>query len=541
MFSVPSGEAVSLEPFHYAIIGQTQFSGKTTLIKRLADWVVEQDYQVLIFDTKETEADYAGFGSEIPVCLRETTDSFVLIGLLESMFRRKLTPYYATLSRLTEAASGFEEVIVKAKKLEAETKSSWLRDACRVLYDLLERLQNETSKVETVPNLQLQPGISRMVINDFSIEAQQLIVKNAFEDALSVYRRKLVLVVDEAFKFIPQGYSSPATRAIMNVMTQGAKTGLFGWISTQFLAVTDKDPLKACAVKFLGTQDHITEVKHTLDLIPEARGKFSVEEIMKLKLGHWILVRKRPPLVGVVYSLPAGIQEEVGREVALGKRSPESVRDEFLKVKVTEVNDELYKEKCEQLERENQALKTQNEALLQTKPEFEKHEKRLRFLELKNEDLEKRLRRQEEELKLYDELKSVLRRMFPKGIPENPSLKQQSSDVPSEMLVVTQQPTLSIQKKSASLTLDDSSLEGKIAIVYSESKLPSGKWFTTTDVFSALESHAWSRDPRVGPTLDKFCQWGFLEKHYVGRRPEYRLRITVEDAKAKGLFRELEA
>lgn len=28
LFSVPSGEAVSLEPFHDAIIGQTQFSGK---------------------------------------------------------------------------------------------------------------------------------------------------------------------------------------------------------------------------------------------------------------------------------------------------------------------------------------------------------------------------------------------------------------------------------------------------------------------------------------------------------------------------------
>jgi hypothetical protein len=246
LFTVPSGEVVTLEPFHYAIIGQTQFSGKTTLIKRLSEWVAAQGYKVLIFDTKETEADYAGFGEEVPVCLRETTDSFVLIGLLESMFRRRLTPYYATLSRLTEAAKDFDDIIARAKDLEARTKSSWLKDACRVLYDSLERLKNETAKVETVPKLKLYPGINRMVINDFSLEAQQLIVKNAFEDALTIYKRKLVLVIDEAFKFIPQGYSSAATRAIMNFITQGAKTGLFGWISTQFLAVTDKDPLKAC-------------------------------------------------------------------------------------------------------------------------------------------------------------------------------------------------------------------------------------------------------------------------------------------------------
>ena len=347
LFTVPSGEPVSIEPFHYAIVGQTQFSGKTTLIKRLASWAKDNGFKVLIFDTKEVEADYAGFGREVPVCLRETTDSFVLIGLLESMFRRRLTSYYATLSRLTEEAKGFDDIIERAKEMEAKTRSSWLRDACRVLYDLLERLKAETAKVKTVPRLQLYDGINRMVINEFSLEAQQLIVKNAFEDALRIYKRNLIMVLDEAFKFLPQGYSSPATKAVMHVITQGAKTGLYVWISTQFLAVTDKDPLKACAIKFLGTQDHITEVRHTLDLIPEARGRFKPDDIMKLKLGHWILVRKRPPDVRVVYALPLGVPSNLGRKVASGELTPEYIRDNFLKVK--EVEDELvWKERYEE-------------------------------------------------------------------------------------------------------------------------------------------------------------------------------------------------
>lgn len=71
LFTVPSGEPVSVEPFHYAIVGQTQFSGKTTLIKRLSRWAVDRGLKVLIFDTKETVEDYSGFGREIPVCLRE--------------------------------------------------------------------------------------------------------------------------------------------------------------------------------------------------------------------------------------------------------------------------------------------------------------------------------------------------------------------------------------------------------------------------------------------------------------------------------------
>jgi hypothetical protein len=359
LFEVPSGKGVQLEPFHYAIIGQTQFSGKTTLIKRLADWAASQGFTVLVFDTKETEADYEGFGKEVPVVLRETTDSFVLIGLLESMFKRKLTPYYATLSRLTEAAKGFDDIIKRAKEMEASTRSSWLKDACRVLYDLLERLKSETSKVETVQQLKLYPGINRMPINEFSLEAQQLIVKNAFEDALRFYKRKLILVIDEAFKFLPQGYSSAATRAVMNVITQGAKTGLYVWIATQFLAVTDKDPLKACAVKFLGTQDHITEVKHTLDLIPEARGKFSTDDIMKLKLGHWILVRKRPPFVGIVYSLPLNVPEDVGVKVAKGELTPEYVRDKYLKPRLVEEEDEMYKQLYEQERKKREELEKQ--------------------------------------------------------------------------------------------------------------------------------------------------------------------------------------
>jgi len=546
LFAVPSGEPVALEPFHYGIIGQTQFSGKTTLIKRLSEWVVGQGYTVLIFDTKETEADYAGFGKEVPVCLRETTDSFVLIGLLESMFKRRLTPYYATLSRLTEAAKGFGDIIRRAKDLESKTKSAWLRDACRVLYDLLERLQSETSKVETVPQLKLYPGINRMPINDFSLEAQQLIMKNSFEDLLRIYRRKTIGAIDEAFKFLPQGYSSAATRAVMNVITQGAKTELYTWIATQFLAVTDKDPLKACAVKFLGTQDHITEVKHTLDLIPEARGKFSPDDIMKLKLGHWILVRKRPPFVGVVYSLPVNVSEDVGRKVSRGELTPEHVRDHFLKVKVMEVDETVWKEKYEQLEKRFADIRT--EIFNELKKEFEskiegerqKFEKQVKFLEAKSEDLMKRVGEAREDLKLFDEFKSVFRRMFPESV--GPRGFEPATSVPSEIAVAIEQPALTIQRRTPPLTLDESSLENRIAIVYAEGRLPD-KAFTTGELSNILEARFGSGAFKgyLGPACNKFVAWGYFEKVKAGSRWDYKIKMKPEDAKAKGLLKEVEA
>jgi len=533
LFTVPSGEPVALEPFHYAIIGQTQFSGKTTLIKRLSDWVAALGYTVLIFDTKETEADYAGFGQEVPVCLRETTDSFVLIGLLESMFKRRLTPYYATLSRLTEAARGFGDIINRAKNLEAKTKSSWLRDACRVLYDLLERLQSETSKVETVPQLKLYPGINRMPINDFSLEAQQLIMKNSFEDLLRIYKRKTIGVIDESFKFLPQGYSSAATRAVMNVITQGAKTGLYTWIATQFLAVTDKDPLKACAVKFLGTQDHITEVKHTLDLIPEARGKFSTDDIMKLKLGHWILVRKRPPFVGVVYSLPVGVPEEVGREVAVGKRSPESVRDSFLKPKM-EVDETVWKEKY--LELEKRFTDIRSEIFNELKKEFEskieeERQKAYREALQKVDEIKKQWNVEEYQqtiMQLKDDkttLEAALKKLEPLKAFKEAFIKAfgemvpQAGFEPGSSAAVGLQATTTIVDVAPvekSIVINTDTIPGKILAVAKKGKLDG--WRQLGEVVKAVEEERWTvTSQQVNNALNDMVKDGLIAKRHTDR------------------------
>jgi hypothetical protein len=539
---VPDGEPVTVEPFHFAIIGQTQFSGKTTLIKRLSEWAVSLGYKVLIFDSKETEADYSGFGREVPVCLRETTDSFVLIGLLESMFKRRLTPYYATLSRITEGARGFGDIIARARELEARTRSSWLRDACRVLYDLLERLETETSRVEAVPELKLYDGINRMAINNFTLEAQQLIIRNSFEDALHIYKSNLILVLDEAFKFLPEKWSSAATRAVMNVVTQGAKTGLYVWLASQFLAVTDKDPLKACAVKFLGTQDHITEVKHTLDLIPEARGKFTADDIMKLKLGHWILVRKRPPFVGMVYSVPVGVPEDVGVEVARGIRSPESVRDEFLKVKVME-DDLMWKEKYLELERQYAKLKEELEILKESyREEFEKRveeerkkrieaENELLILKKKQETFEVFKKQAEEKAKLEEELKKLeplkaFRQALTKFLAECSNVRVSGFE-PSQVDVEHKQLVVNVHHagdKTVKVSTD--SVVGQI--LFCVVHYFKDREFTPKELDEKLLEHGWAIKPSTLSTkLSLLTSEGKLIKTEVGYRLPKYVKVNI--------------
>lgn len=522
----------------------------------MATWAAQQGFKVLIFDTKDTGEEYTGFGKGIPVCLRESTDPFVLIGLLESIFRRRLTRYYATLTRVTEGAKDFDDIIENARELESKTRSSWLKDACRVLYDLLERLKGETRKVETVSELELHNGINRMVINEFSLEAQQLIMKNAFEDALRMYKRDLILVLDEAFKFIPQGYSSAATQAIMQVITQGGRTRLFTWIATQFLAVTDKDPLKACAFKFLGTQDHVTEVKHTLDLVPEAKGRFTSDDVMKLKVGHWILVRKRPPDVRVVYSAPVGIPVEEAGKVAKGELSPENVRDSYLK-KMEEETELVWKERYEELKRELERVKDRDEAIREQNEEMRKAIAEFRTrtaepteqLKADNKFLQNRVRELEEWKAKCGGLTECLEKAegeYKQAVEHFSELKDKLKiesreaaskvDIPSEISVTTEQPKISVKVERKPLNLTDKDLRGKIAIIYSEGALGDG-WFSVSDVVKAFQTHAWKRDPRISTVLDEFTKWGYFEKKYAGRKPIYHVKMKLEDAKAKGFLK----
>ena len=58
-----------------------------------------------------------------------------------------------------------------------------------------------------------------------------------------------------------------------------------------------------------------------------------------------------------------------------------------------------------------------------------------------------------------------------------------------------------------------------------------------SDVTKAFLKNAWPRDPRVSKILDEFCQWSYFEKRYSGRRPEYKVRMKPEEAKAKGLLK----
>jgi len=321
-YETKTGKPVKIPYFHMLITGTTQLSGKTTTLRALAKQAVEQGYKVLIFDTKSQLAEFDNFGSEIPICMRETTDSLTILGLLESIMGRKLTAQYATLTRVCENAKDFKDVLKNAKVMVENEKNGFVRDCARVLVELLSRLIQQTAEHETSTKLELKYHINRITLNKFALEGQQVIIKTAFEDAIQT--PKLVVILDEASKFTPQRYRSACQQAINHYVTQGAITKNYLWLSTQYLATTSKDAMKAMDIKLLGRQSHDTECEHTLDLIPRiGEVKYTKDQIMQLRLGHFVAVCEN--WVKTVYICPENADLRECIDVAQGKLAPEKI------------------------------------------------------------------------------------------------------------------------------------------------------------------------------------------------------------------------
>jgi hypothetical protein len=356
---------------------------------------------------------------------------------------------------------------------------------------------------------------------------------------------------------------TPVKWVAQQFIRKGAAIGNYLWLDSQDIGGIDKTPLRQCDNWLMGRMKEAHEVERILKQLLGM--KVPAEEIQTLPLGHFYAAIGNE--VRKVYVLPVGVPEDVGVEVAKGIRSPESVRDSFLKPKIVEGDDLMYKEKWleekrkrEELEREfarqverlsdlkaeEKIKKARDEAYrdamqkldeLKKQWNIEEYQKTIMMLKDEKATLEAELKKLEP-LKAFGEALTKFLAEY-SNVRVAPGFEPATS-TPSEISVAIQQPTLTIQKRTPPLSLDDSSLEGKIAIVYAEGKLPSDKWFTTTDVINAFISHGWSRDPRIGPTLDKMCSWGFFEKHYSGKRPEYRVKIKPEDARSRGLLKEVE-
>jgi flagellar motility protein MotE (MotC chaperone) len=151
---------------------------------------------------------------------------------------------------------------------------------------------------------------------------------------------------------------TPVKWVAQQFIRKGAALGNYLWLDSQDIGGIDKTPLRQCDNWLMGRMKEAHEVGRILKQLLGA--KIPAEEIQTLALGHFYAAIGND--LKKVYVLPAGVPEPVGMEVATGKRSPESVREEFLKVKVIE-GDGIYRQKCEDLEKERDQLLQTNKGM----------------------------------------------------------------------------------------------------------------------------------------------------------------------------------
>jgi len=517
-YEVGTGKEVAVPCFHMLTTGQTRLSGKTTVCKILARKAAEKGFKILAIDAKSNMQDYEGFGKEIPVCLQQSTDSLVLISLVEAIFERRITSHYATLTRVSENAKNFDDVIENAKVLISKSRAGFVKDACRTLIDLLERLKKQTSKVKTTQTLELPHQINRMCIGKrsdlkagFDRPSQQLIVKTVFEEALRKYK-KLIIILDEGFVFLPQKYRSACARAIQEYVTQGGATECYLWLSTQFLAPTSKDAMKTMAVKLLGTQDHDTECEHTVDLIPFSKQKYTNDTIMSLKLGHFIVVTKE--WVKTVYVVPEYADKNECLEVALGRRDPKDIH--YVVLVSAEDLKKLRKPMPMQL-KISEKTSIQKD-FFESKPLPENVEIKINEPP-KETDMQKLARGESLEDILAPSIKSMITgftKEFTKKLakfekapgytaPKEPPKPSVERDITLQQTTTK----VHLEKVEKHVTVSDATLRGKILTLAQESFFKG--WHPLREVVGALEDHKWTvKSKSVLSELARMSEEGLL-------------------------------
>lgn len=320
-YEIGTGKEVKIEPAHLIVTGITQMSGKTTTLEAL---IHRSGLKAIVFKTKIGERSFTQ-GTETPPFFRDRSDYEFVKSLIEAYSRERMSIEKGTLMTLCKGSSSLLDIKKKVDEKIAEGK---LRGITLEIYTRLQHyLENLIPQIQYANlsrTLAVYDGINIMNLERFSAEAQSLIIGSVLDEVLNTMK-DVVVVIPEAWKFIPQKYNSPCKRSVESFIRQGAANRNYIWVDSQDMAGVDKIPLKQISTWILGYQSERNEVKHTLDQIPLPKAqKPKEEEIMHLKKGQFYL--STFDTVIKVYVQPSWLDDETAIDIAEGKKHVDEIK-----------------------------------------------------------------------------------------------------------------------------------------------------------------------------------------------------------------------
>lgn len=366
-FEVGTGARVSIPLGHTIVLGQTQLSGKTTTLQAMTE---RSGVCAIAFITKRGEKSFRA-ARPIPAYFTETSVmqpywKFVVsmiegvqdmkLGFRERGWVMQLCRDYEISKNETDARGkkkrvgcfwkapkSLREVMNNAKKALAFTKGV-NELICLQLVEYLQMAVPEIESAKLSATIDLKPGINVMDISKLTTNVQSLVVRSVVE-WVYLHRQRTVVIIPEAWKFLPEGRSTPVSFPVEELIRQGATLQNFVWIDLQDLRGIKKLLLRSIQVWLFGVQREKNEVANTLKSMPTPEHKPSPTEMMQLGIGEFIVAYGHE--LRKVYVWPAGMEETHAQAIALGQEDAKSWKriaralDEQEKENIEEYQDRL--------------------------------------------------------------------------------------------------------------------------------------------------------------------------------------------------------
>jgi len=338
-FEIGTGARVSIPLGHTIVLGQTQLSGKTTTLQAMTQ---RSGVCAIAFITKRGEHSFRN-ARQIPAYFTETSVTqpywkFVVsmientqetrLGFRERGWVMQLCQDYGISKNETdekgtrkkvrcdwEAPRSLRDVLGNAKKALRFTRGM-NELICMQLVEYLKMAVPEIEAAKLSSAIELEPGINVMDISKLSTTVQALVVRSVIEWVYSK-RRRTVVIIPEAWKFLPEGRSTPVTFPVEELIRQGAALQNFVWIDLQDLRGIKKLLLRSIQVWLFGVQREKNEVANTLKSMPTPEYKPSASDMMQLGIGQFMVAHGS--VLRKVYVWPAGMEETHAQAIALGQ------------------------------------------------------------------------------------------------------------------------------------------------------------------------------------------------------------------------------
>jgi len=236
--------------------------------------------------------------------------------------RAWIIKYSKTANNLLEFKKNIDEAI-------PEVKRDLEKNVLITLQAYLEKILPELQYAPLSNTLNIHKGINIMDLERFKEETQSLIIRSVLREVLRK-EKNTIIVIPEAWKYIPQGRGNPVKRDAEAFIRQGATNNNFLWLDSQDITTTEKTILKQVSTWVTGYQREINEIKRTLDQLPiPKKDKPTSDDIATLKVGHFYVATSN--FTKKVYVQPSWMDDKTAKKIALGEidvstvKAPESL------------------------------------------------------------------------------------------------------------------------------------------------------------------------------------------------------------------------